>query len=677
LIPVTRARVVLCGLAVLLVLDAGRSYYARVGYAHPSEAWQPDPAIYADLMWPPGTDGRPDLPLGQRVYARRCAVCHGPDGRGNGPAAPSMMPRPRDFTLGLFKYKSTLRSEPPTDDDLRRVVTGGLGASAMPSFGDLLTDSEIRAVVDEVKRLARITDSAITPVAIAAQTAEDEASIGRGRALYVRLECGGCHGADGRNAGFLQDAKNRPVPIRDLTAPWTFRGGSKPEEVWLRLTTGLAGSSMPAYVDAASPGERWDLVNHLRSIARVAPWEPGGRLDGPGHLPDLLKRGEYLVHAEMCGLCHTQINRTGIYRDDRYLAGGMRVGAYPHAVFVSFNLTSDADTGLGRWTEEQIVEVFRSGRAPDRQLNLWGMPWFYFHYFTPEDARAVARYLKSQPPMRNEIPRPLRYGVVETVVSKALRPLPAANPTVLTYADGNFARSARRAERPQQGLIAAQWLVLALGAASFFVITIRDRRWPRTTTGWIGAGFATLGLFAGGTLIWMFYELPALSFIPPEQIVQGATAGIPTPDPAHLTPEERAMTARGQYLFEVASCAFCHNPNGSGGQKISWRPFGTLWVRNITPDVDTGIGAWTDSAIARAIRSGVTPDGRVLHWQGMIWDHASNWDEEDIRSLVAYLRKIPPVRRAVPPARPPSPDDCEIYTFWVGPSSVAGCKPSR
>jgi nicotinate dehydrogenase subunit B len=140
-----------------------------------------------------------------------------------------------------------------------------------------------------------------------------------------------------------------------------------------------------------------------------------------------------------------------------------------------------------------------------------------------------------------------------------------------------------------------------------------------------------------------------------------------------LTPEERAMTARGQYLFEVASCAFCHGPNGSGGLKVSWRPLGTLWVRNITPDRDTGIGAWSDAAIARAIRSGLTPDGRALHWQGMIWDHASNWDEEDIRALVAYLRKIPPVRHAVPPTRPPSPDDCEIYTFWVTPSTTAGC----
>jgi mono/diheme cytochrome c family protein len=669
----SRARVVLLTAIVVLALDMGRSYYARVGYAHPSEIWQPDAANFADLTWPPGADVRPDEPTGRRVFAKRCAVCHGPDGRGNGPAAPSMIPRPRDFTQGFFKYKSTIRTEPPTDDDLRRVVEQGLQASAMPSFRDLLSDAEIRAVVDEVKRLAGISAPS-SPVAVVARTPPDDASIGRGRALYARLECGGCHGPDGRKAGFMQDAKNHLVPVRDLTAPWTFRGGSNPDDIWLRLTTGLAGSSMPAYVDAATPSERCDLANYLASIARVPPWAPGGRLDGPGHRADLLQRGEYLAHAEMCGLCHTQINRTGIYRDDRYLAGGMRVSAYPHGTYVTFNLTSDKETGTGKWTEDQVVNILQNGRAPDRQLNFWGMPWFTFHFFTADDARAVARYVKSLPPVRNEIPPPLRYGVVETIVSKLQRPLPAANPTVLSYADGNFARSARSAELPQQLLIAGQWTALLIGAAVILLITMRRRAWPQTLGRWLLTVAGLAGLLLLAVVIWILYDLPALSQIPPDQIVQGAMAGLNSPDTSALSTEQRAMVQRGEYLFKVASCAFCHGPNGSGGLKVSWRPFGTLWTRNITPDRETGIGGWSDAAVARAIRSGITPDGRTLHWQGMIWDHASNWDEEDVRSIVSYLRRIPPVRHAIPPTRPPSPDDCEIYTFWVIPSNVPGCK---
>jgi hypothetical protein len=58
----------------------------------------------------------------------------------------------------------------------------------------------------------------------------------------------------------------------------------------------------------------------------------------------------------------------------------------------------------------------------------------------------------------------------------------------------------------------------------------------------------------------------------------------------------------------------------------------------------------------------------------MIWDHLSNLDEEDVRALVAYLRALPPVRRQIPSARPPAPDDCEVYTFWIERSLTPGCK---
>ena len=104
-IRASRRRVVLVTLGLLLLLDLGRSVYARVGYARPVEPWQPRPDIYADLTWPPGAQLPAGTAVGQRVYAQRCATCHGPVGRGNGPAAASMMPRPRDCTQGQFKYK--------------------------------------------------------------------------------------------------------------------------------------------------------------------------------------------------------------------------------------------------------------------------------------------------------------------------------------------------------------------------------------------------------------------------------------------------------------------------------------------------------------------------------------------------------------------------------------------
>jgi cytochrome c553 len=85
----TRGRIVFVAIAFIAMFDIARSINARIGYAAPVEIWQPPSVLYSDLTWPPGADVSPSAPLGTRIYAQRCAVCHGPDGRGNGPAAPS------------------------------------------------------------------------------------------------------------------------------------------------------------------------------------------------------------------------------------------------------------------------------------------------------------------------------------------------------------------------------------------------------------------------------------------------------------------------------------------------------------------------------------------------------------------------------------------------------------
>jgi hypothetical protein len=62
-----------------------------------------------------------------------------------------------------------------------------------------------------------------------------------------------CHGADAAGGVTLADTKGYPVISRDLTAPWTFRGGSAPEQIWLRLTTGLAPGPMPSFATRPRP----------------------------------------------------------------------------------------------------------------------------------------------------------------------------------------------------------------------------------------------------------------------------------------------------------------------------------------------------------------------------------------------------------------------------------------
>src|ERR1700733_7528972 len=152
----SRLGIILVSAALLLALDAGRSIWARLALTVPSSEYRPEAAQYADLTWPPGANLGQGASLGARVFAQQCAVCHGPDGKGNGPAAPSMFSRPRDFSSGVFKYKSTAPGEPPTDEDLLRIVRDGLPASAMPYFAGLLSAAELAAVVQRVKSFSKV-----------------------------------------------------------------------------------------------------------------------------------------------------------------------------------------------------------------------------------------------------------------------------------------------------------------------------------------------------------------------------------------------------------------------------------------------------------------------------------------------------------------------------------------
>jgi mono/diheme cytochrome c family protein len=92
--------------------------------------------------------GRP-----QGLYREHCAHCHGITGDGRGPTAAFLNPYPRDYRRGLFKFKSTPGTEPPTHDDLMRVLMDGIPGTSMPSFRLLPTD-EVEALAHYVRYLS-------------------------------------------------------------------------------------------------------------------------------------------------------------------------------------------------------------------------------------------------------------------------------------------------------------------------------------------------------------------------------------------------------------------------------------------------------------------------------------------------------------------------------------------
>jgi len=91
---------------------------------------------------------------------------------------------------------------------------------------------------------------------------------------------------------------------------------------------------------------------------------------------------------------------------------------------------------------------------------------------------------------------------------------------------------------------------------------------------------------------------------------------------------------------------------GSGCDYVFWGQPGQV-APNITPDSDTGAGTWTDEILARAIREGVAHDGHFLDPSVMPYEFYRAMSDEDLASVIVYLRSIPPVRNALPPPKTP------------------------
>ncbi len=151
--------------------------------------------------------------------------------------------------------------------------------------------------------------------------------------------------------------------------------------------------------------------------------------------------------------------------------------------------------------------------------------------------------------------------------------------------------------------------------------------------------------------------------------------GSPVPAMDEPLPRQRPLTdrkfevnaerlARGGYLAEhLLQCFICHSERdwerpgappaeGRKGAGVVYSQKGERIVvaPNITPDVETGAGTWTDDMLARAIREGIGHDGRALY-PAMWYQSFAALSDEDLAAVVVYLRSIPPVRNALPATR--------------------------
>lgn len=210
------------------------------------------------------------LARGRNIYLHMCVFCHGKDGNGGGTATDYLYPWPRDFRMGIFKFRSTPTDTLPRDEDLYRTIIKGIPGTSMPAWGDALSAQDTWALINLIKNFSprfskepqgeKITINQppqVTPQLIA-----------KGKELFTKHKCSACHGqslrGDGRLAESLLDAWKHAVFVHDITVPGYYKGGFEAKDIFRTVSTGLDGTPMGSYAHLPEQ-DRWALVHYIRS----------------------------------------------------------------------------------------------------------------------------------------------------------------------------------------------------------------------------------------------------------------------------------------------------------------------------------------------------------------------------------------------------------------------------
>ena len=268
----------------------------------------------------------PSLRESAELYRLQCVHCHGPSGGGDGPTAPFLDPRPRDYRRGIFKFTALADKSRPRREDLYRTLTDGVYTTAMPSFRRF-GDADLEGLVDYVRLLSIRGETELLlaleyeydaglPMEVVQETYLDvwekwegayekviafdgevpDASperIAHGRELYMDAKganCVSCHGMAGRGDGAsafevvvdeagneqtvnVSDDWGEKINVRDLTRG-IYRFGGRPIDLYRRIHAGINGTPMPSHAALKKPdGSRllsdddlWDIVYYARSL---------------------------------------------------------------------------------------------------------------------------------------------------------------------------------------------------------------------------------------------------------------------------------------------------------------------------------------------------------------------------------------------------------------------------
>jgi mono/diheme cytochrome c family protein len=286
--------------------------------------------------------------------------------------------------------------------------------------------------------------------------------------------------------------------------------------------------------------------------------------------PAMIARGSYIVNQNAsCGACHTGREGNGLSAfvgegesTERYLSGGNYLVVDGVGKVWIPNITPDPETGIGAWTDDEILRALRDGIAKDGHLMMPMMPFGSYQYMSDADAAAVVAYLRTVPPVKLSQPRQeTDLGVM-----------------------GNF---------------------------------------------FIGRGVA--------------HHLPA----------------------KNVPETNRADKLKwGEYVMRLGHCWECHSVKGMAPSDINEKDFmsgspdvdpilektvGKIYLRNLTPDPETGLGKYSAEQIKASLKNGTRLDGKKMAPpMSMFIPHLSGLTDEDMDALVAFLKAMKPVKNKIP-----------------------------
>ena len=196
---------------------------SEVAYARPEDRasagsrYDPNPPA---VEVPAGLPEAEAMRRGKDIYLAQCAVCHGIEGDGQGFLGEGFQVKPRDFTRGTYKFRSTHNGEFPSITDIERTIRVGVPGTTMPGWSQFLSEDQVRDVARYLivfsESLQDSWKEQEVPVAIEIPPVPEnlETLVEQGRREYVAKQCAPCHGAtgvgDGATSQDLRDSWGHP-----------------------------------------------------------------------------------------------------------------------------------------------------------------------------------------------------------------------------------------------------------------------------------------------------------------------------------------------------------------------------------------------------------------------------------------------------------------------------------